>query len=333
MTSVLPGLVNITEIFEPVAADMAVVEKRLGANLIDDNPFVDELLNQVFRAGGKRIRPGLVLLCHHATATGGEDGDVDEDAVQAKDCEEQPAAEAWITAERRANGMDSGKSKSAERLWKTPRYITLAVLTELIHSASLVHDDVIDGAQIRRGHQTVHGKWNERVAVLLGDLLFAQASICLSQLQNPQIVGIYGRVLGDLCAGEIRQLRQQYVLNVDWEIYIHKSYCKTASLFSAGCRSAAILNKSSDEIVRQLTGYGKNLGICFQIVDDLLDLTGTADNLGKKTGGDLAHGIVTAPALIVLERGDKPAEQLAGFRLLLQASAISRCAARQHLRL
>lgn len=275
---------NITEVFEPVAADMAVVEKHLCTNLIDDNMFVDELLGQVFRAGGKRIRPGLVLLCHHATAPDGYDNN-GEDAAQA--------------AERLCNNDD------------VPRYIILAVLTELIHSASLVHDDVIDGAQIRRGQQTVHNKWNERVAVLLGDLLFAQASICLSQLQSPKIVGIYGRVLGDLCAGEIRQLRQQYVLDIDWEAYTHKSYCKTASLFSAGCRSAAILNESSDEIIGQLEEYGKNLGICFQIVDDLLDFTGNTDTLGKKAGGDLEHGILTAPALIVLERRDKPALQLA----------------------
>jgi all-trans-nonaprenyl-diphosphate synthase len=263
---------DLSAVLEPISQDMAVLTQRLSSNLIDDNPFIDELLDQVFRAGGKRIRPGLVLLCHRAT------------------CKE-----------------DSNSTDAVEQ----QLHITLAALTELIHTASLVHDDVIDRADVRRGQTTVHTQWSEKIAVLLGDLLFAQASVCLSQLESPQIVGIYGRVLGDLCAGEIRQMRQQYSLDVNWESYIHKSYCKTASLFSAGCRSAAILNNCSAEIIQQLAEYGKNLGICFQITDDLLDVTGNSDVLGKKTGGDLAQGIITAPALAVLERKDEPANKLA----------------------
>jgi all-trans-nonaprenyl-diphosphate synthase len=268
------GLGDLTAVLEPVASDMERLEKRLASNLIDDNPFIDELLAQVFRAGGKRIRPGLALLCHRATY---KEGNLNANA----------------------NPNDA--------------HITLAALTELIHTASLVHDDVIDHADTRRGQQTVHHKWNEKIAVLLGDLLFAQASICLAQLQSPEIVGIYGRVLGDLCAGEIRQLRQQYQLELSWDDYIHKSYCKTASLFSAGCKSAAILNDCPNEVIQQLAEYGKNLGICFQIIDDLLDVIGSSDAMGKETGGDLAQGIITAPVLAVLQRKDTAADKLAGL--------------------
>lgn len=265
-TSEIATTFELSTLLEPIVPEMKLVEQWLQSNLVDDSPFVASLLSQVFKSGGKRIRPGLVLLSSRATAPGF--GDLG------------------------------------------PRHIILAVLTELIHTASLVHDDVIDRASLRRGQETVNRKWNDKLAVLVGDLLFAQASICLARLMNPVIVGIYGQVLGDLCAGEIKQMNQQFVCQVDWDAYIHKSVCKTASLFSAGCHSGPILNLSGDEVVGAMKDYGTNLGICFQIVDDLLDVTATSTELGKPAGGDLAQGILTAPALFVLERKDEAASRL-----------------------
>jgi geranylgeranyl pyrophosphate synthase len=198
--------------------------------------------------------------------------------------------------------------------------IILSVLTELIHTASLVHDDVIDQANLRRGKETVNRKWNDKLAVLVGDLLFAQASICLAKLQSPTIVGIYGQVLGDLCAGELAQMQQKYLCTVNWDNYIRKSVCKTASLFAAGCKSAAILNNQSDRVVTAMSDYGLNLGICFQIIDDLLDVTSSESKLGKPAGSDLANGVITAPALFVLERKDQAAKNL---EKLITSRAIS----------
>ncbi|HEY9712977.1 MAG TPA: polyprenyl synthetase family protein, partial [Chroococcales cyanobacterium] len=163
----------LSELLDPVKDDLVVVEQWLNTNLVDDTPFVGELLAQIFQAGGKRIRPAVTLLASRATLKEGAD---------------------------------------FSRL-----HIILAVLTELIHTASLVHDDVIDKASLRRGRETINKKWNDRLAVLLGDLLFAQASICLARIMNPVIVGIYGQVLGDLCAGEIRQMRGQFSTRVDWD--------------------------------------------------------------------------------------------------------------------
>jgi all-trans-nonaprenyl-diphosphate synthase len=189
-------------------------------------------------------------------------------------------------------------------------HIILAVLTELIHTASLVHDDVIDKATLRRGQETINKKWNERLAVLMGDLLFAQASVCLSRIMNPIVVGIYGQVLGDLCSGEIRQMQQQFSTSINFDSYIRKSIGKTASLFGACSHSGAILNGANDEVVESLKQYGLNLGLCFQIVDDLLDVSGTSFELGKQAGSDLSGGVITAPALFVLERGDAVAKRL-----------------------
>jgi all-trans-nonaprenyl-diphosphate synthase len=279
LSSATPNLssaIDLMAILQPVAADIATAEELLETNMIDDNPFVADLLGQIFQAGGKRIRPAITLLASRATLAPGSD---------------------------------------FSRL-----HIILAVLTELIHTASLVHDDVIDKASTRRGQETVNRRWNDRVAVLLGDLLFAQASICLARIMNPVIVGIYGQVLGDLCAGEIGQMRQQFNTEVDWDGYIRKSVCKTASLFGAGSHSGAILNGSDNDTVAALKEYGIGLGICFQIMDDLLDVTASAKALGKPAGGDLAGGLITAPAIFILERGDANATKL---RQLIQTRAVS----------
>jgi all-trans-nonaprenyl-diphosphate synthase len=266
LSATVVPVADLATLLEPIREDLETVEKWLNTNLVDDSAFIEELLAQVFKAGGKRIRPALTLLSAHAT----------------KD--------------------------AAEPLSRLQ--IILAVLTELIHTASLVHDDVIDSASLRRGQETVNRKWSDKLAVLTGDLLFAQASVCLARLQNPTIVGIYGQVLGDLCAGEIRQMRQQFVTVVDWQTYTQKSIWKTASLFAAGTHSAPILNGASDEVIASMKEYGLNLGICFQLVDDLLDYSSTTSSLGKSAGNDLSQGVVTAPAMFVLERGDERAKRL-----------------------
>ncbi len=267
---------ELSALFEPVATEFKQVEESLRSNLVDDSPFVATLLSQVFSTGGKRIRPGLVLLSSGATLGAGAKF--------------------------------------------TQNHIILAVLTELIHTASLVHDDVIDKASVRRGQETVNRRWNDKLAVLVGDLLFAQASICLARLQNPAIVGIYGQVLGDLCAGEIKQMNQQFVCQVNWQAYMQKSICKTASLFSAGCHSGPILNLAPAETVEAMRQYGTNLGICFQIVDDLLDVTSSESTLGKPAGSDLAQGILTAPALFVLQQNNAASREL---ETLIKTRAVS----------
>ncbi|MFA7341312.1 MAG: polyprenyl synthetase family protein [Candidatus Obscuribacterales bacterium] len=263
---------DLSSIIQPVAGEMALVEEWLVTNLIDDSPFVGDLLAQIFQAGGKRIRPLISLLGSKASLT---------------------------------DSQDDAAHSEMSRL-----HIILAVLTELIHSASLVHDDVIDAASTRRGKETVNKRFNDKLAVLLGDLLFAQASICLARIMNPVVVGIYGQVLGDLCSGEIGQMRQQFVCRVDWDAYILKSINKTASLIAAGAHSGAILNARPDNVVAGLKDYGVNLGVCFQIVDDLLDVTGSAKQTGKPVGNDLRNGLLTAPALYVLERNDSSSLRL-----------------------
>jgi all-trans-nonaprenyl-diphosphate synthase len=181
-------------------------------------------------------------------------------------------------------------------------HYTLAELTELIHTASLVHDDVLDEAASRRGEQTCHLKWGTKVSIIVGDFLFAQASVKLGELNNTEVVKIYAKVLSDLCTGEIIQAQQRFELNsINWTTYLNKSISKTASLFAAATKSAAILNKQNTEVIEQMHSYGLNLGIAFQLIDDLIDFTSTAEELGKPAMGDLSQGIFTAPTLYALE--------------------------------
>lgn len=202
---------------------------------------------------------------------------------------------------RPALALLSGKLTSPNKQLQ-PKHFKLASLTELIHSASLVHDDVIDDADSRRGQETSHLKWGGKIAVIIGDFLFAQASVKLGELENTRIVKIYADVLASLCIGEITQAQHRFDLNnLNWQNYLDKSYSKTASLFAAATQSAAILNEQNETVVNNLFEYGKNLGLAFQIIDDLIDFTSSAEELGKPAMGDLLQGILTAPVLYALE--------------------------------
>ena len=198
----------------------------------------------------------------------------------------------------------------------TEKHIILAELTELIHTASLVHDDIIDESKLRRGRETINSLWNDKVSVITGDFLFAEASIRLGELENTTIVKIYAKVLSDLCDGEIDQFASRFNTNITWDYYIQKSNTKTASLFAACCKSAAILNKQSEHVIEQANLFGKYLGIAFQIIDDTLDFTSNAKEIGKEVGSDLSQGTITAPTIYALHSNDERSKQL---KLLIES--------------
>ncbi len=190
------------------------------------------------------------------------------------------------------------------------KHIILAELTELIHTASLIHDDIIDEANLRRGKETINHIWNDKISVITGDFLFAEASVRLGLLENTEIVKIYANVLSCLCSGEIDQYAMRFNTSISWDYYLQKSYSKTASLFSAACKSAVLLNNEPEEIMLKAENYGRYLGIAFQIIDDTLDFTKSTKETGKEVGSDLKQGIITAPTLYALESSDERSKQL-----------------------
>ncbi|MDY6940077.1 MAG: solanesyl diphosphate synthase [Cyanobacteriota bacterium] len=183
----------------------------------------------------------------------------------------------------------------------TERHRRLAEITEMIHTASLVHDDIVDESQVRRGLPTVHSVFGNRVAVLAGDFLFAQSSWYLANLDSLAVVKLLSEVIKDFAEGEIRQGLSQYDADLSIEAYLDKSYYKTASLIANSSKAAGILSGVDDELAQDLYDYGRHLGLAFQIVDDILDYTSSTETLGKPAFADLRSGNLTAPVLYALE--------------------------------
>nr|YP_009294024.1 prenyl transferase [Hildenbrandia rubra]AOM67266.1 prenyl transferase [Hildenbrandia rubra] len=184
----------------------------------------------------------------------------------------------------------------------------LAEITEIIHTASLVHDDVLDDCTTRRGVNSVHSTFNTKVAVLAGDFLFAQSSWYLANLENLEAVKIISKVIIDFAEGEIQQNLTQFDLTISTSDYIEKSFYKTASLIAASCKATAVISNTSKNMQNNFYSYGKHLGLAFQIIDDILDIVGSSKSLGKPAGSDLRNGNLTAPILFALE--EQPELQL-----------------------
>lgn len=185
-----------------------------------------------------------------------------------------------------------------------PSQRRLAEITELIHTASLLHDDVIDHSVSRRGAPSANLEFGNKMAVLAGDFLLGRASVALARLRNSEVVELLATVIANLVEGEFMQLKNTASdeTNPVWseatlQYYLQKTYLKTASLISKSCRAAALLGGADAATVDAAYAYGKNLGLAFQLVDDMLDYTRSAKELGKPAGADLELGLATAPLL------------------------------------
>ncbi len=249
-------MTSATSLFSPVESDLHLLTETLKRLVGARHPILYAAAEHLFGAGGKRVRPAIVLLISRATMPGQD---------------------------------------------ITPKHRRLAEITEMIHTASLVHDDVVDEAEVRRGVPTVHSSFSNRIAVLAGDFLFAQSSWHLANLDNLDVVKLLSEVIMDLAEGEIQQGLNRFDSEITIDTYLDKSYYKTASLMANSSKSAGILSGASSEVSTHLYHYGRHLGLAFQIVDDILDFTASSDTLGKPSCSDLKSGNLTAPAIYALE--------------------------------
>lgn len=249
-------MTSATSLFSPVEADLSLLTENLKNLVGARHPILYAAAEHLFGAGGKRIRPAIVLLLARATCPGSE---------------------------------------------LTTKHRRLAEITEMIHTASLVHDDVVDESAVRRGVPTVHSHFGNRVAVLAGDFLFAQSSWYLANLDNLTVVKLLSQVIMDLAEGEIQQGLNRFDTSLSIEAYLEKSYCKTASLIANSAKAAGVLSGVDEALTDDLYSYGRNLGLAFQIVDDILDFTSSTETLGKPACSDLLTGNLTAPVLYALE--------------------------------
>lgn len=180
----------------------------------------------------------------------------------------------------------------------------LAEIVELIHTASLLHDDVIDHADTRRGQPSANAFSGNKLSVLAGDYMFGRASVFLARLREPEVIELMATVMSELVKGELFQLSNtpanplthpDTYLQKSLDYYLQKTYLKTASLVSKSCRAAAVLGGATEEVAEAAYVYGKHMGLAFQLVDDVLDFEASGEELGKPAGADLELGLATAP--------------------------------------
>ena len=182
--------------------------------------------------------------------------------------------------------------------------LNLAQSLELVHTASLVHDDIVDGADVRRNIATINATWSDDVALIVGDYLFAKAYALAAVLPKPEVIAIVAQTVFALCDGELAEVASDPALPTE-AAYFERIELKTASLYAACCQGAALLTDAAPEHVAALGRYGTSLGLAFQITDDVLDLVGDEAELGKLVGRDVVEGMPTLPMIYaVAERGD-----------------------------
>ncbi|MDA8400448.1 MAG: polyprenyl synthetase family protein [Actinomycetota bacterium] len=235
-----------------VEEDLARLERRLAEEVRVGDPFLDEVTTHLISAGGKRLRPALLV----ASATHGA----------------APASDDTLMG---------------------------AVAVELVHLASLYHDDVMDEAVLRRNVESVNSRWGNLIAIVAGDFLLARSAEIAATL-GAEVAGLLAATLGQLCQGQISEVQTAFQPNRTEEAYLATIAGKTAALMATACRIGALTASLDRANVDALTNFGRHFGMVFQIRDDIMDVIGSPEELGKPAGQDLAEGIYTLPVLRAL---------------------------------
>ncbi|MFH1639996.1 MAG: polyprenyl synthetase family protein [Chloroflexota bacterium] len=259
---------ELSNIYQPIQKDLTKVEDMIHSlckadlDWLNDDMAdglrkggrVDELLAHILSAGGKRLRPSLVLL----------------------------------SASFYDNNLE--------------HIIPMAAAIEILHIATLVHDDAIDNSALRHGRPTVNSLWGDNTAILMGDYLLAKAGELAVSTGSRQVVKRLYQTLMTITSGELSQAFSAFHIGKSRAYYMQRISSKTASLISLATECGAILSHAPAKAVGALKDYGFNIGIAFQIIDDILDYTGTTEEMGKPVGSDLNEGTITLPVLLLLEK-------------------------------
>jgi heptaprenyl diphosphate synthase len=198
---------------------------------------------------------------------------------------------------RTALTLLSGKMKT----YRFDKLLPLSVAFEMVHLATLIHDDIVDNAKTRRGNPTVNALWGDNIAILLGDYYFAKTAGLIADINDNRIDHLFSDTVATVCEGTILEMMTAGRIDLTVESYYEKISHKTACLIAACCKGGAIVSHASDEEIELLTDYGMNLGIAFQIIDDVLDYTEDQATTGKPAGNDLRQGMVTLPLIYALQ--------------------------------
>lgn len=187
---------------------------------------------------------------------------------------------------------------------------SLAVILELIHIATLVHDDIMDGAELRRGQPTLHAKWGNSISVLIGDLLFSHALKMAASFSKADVCRRISDAVIEVCSGEILQTQRRFDLGLKIDDYYRMVQMKTGALFASACELSALLNDADQSTVEVFKNYGNSIGTAYQILDDCVDLVGSQEKIGKTLGTDLNGGKFTLPILMLLQSASEKEREL-----------------------
>ena len=248
---------QLVSFYEPVQGRLDRVSASLREMAERKHPFLAELLEHVFAAPGKNIRPAITLL---------------------------------------ASNFHPHDERVTEKM---------AAGVELLHIASLIHDDTVDESSLRRGMATISNLWGASAAVLAGDYIFAASATLVCDTGNIRVIRRFAETIMELSSGELREMSEARNPHQTLDGYLTRIYDKTASLFMTAGESGAILSGAPERQVEAMRAYGYNLGMAFQVVDDILDFDGTEEEIGKPIGSDLANGVVTLPTLVAMESGER----------------------------
>jgi len=305
--------------FKMVEKELKPFSDSISELVSSDQPLLSMAAKHFFeKRHGKRFRPTIVQLVAKAVAAtepeavyenvmdnNTEGGDVangksNGDKTHSSNYNEVGGVSGWEWSGASNIDMEGGvnpKNHKGSEVWR--KQAQLGQIVEMIHVASLIHDDVLDEADTRRGGESVHKLYSNKVAVLAGDYLLARASVLLARLENTAVVQIMATALESLVAGEVMQLKSPPKTLLQIEQYLRKSYYKTASLICYACRSTALLGGHAygSTVATACEEFGFHLGLAFQIQDDILDFTAAENVLGKPALADMDLGLSTAPIL------------------------------------
>ncbi len=195
--------------------------------------------------------------------------------------------------------------------YKGDQQVTLATVIEFIHTATLLHDDVVDGSMLRRGNATANNKWGNEAAVLVGDFLYSRAFQLMVTTKNVEVLRIIANATNTIAEGEVLQLLNQHNPETTEKNYLHIIRCKTAKLFEAAAEVGAVLANTTPHIQQALAQYGLHIGTAYQLIDDLLDYRADSEEFGKLLGNDLAEGKPTMPLIYLIQYGSPEQKALA----------------------
>jgi octaprenyl-diphosphate synthase len=253
MTAVLPPPLYQSLVQADMQAVDAVIEQRLDSSV----PLVGQVSTYIITAGGKRLRPVLLLLMCGAIG------------------------------------------------YKEPNRLAMAAVVEFIHTATLLHDDVVDESTLRRGRPTANESFGNPASVLVGDFLYSRAFQMMVETDNMRVLATLAEATNVIAEGEVMQLMNMHDASLTPEAYLHVIESKTAKLFEASSRLAAILSGADAAIEQACAAYGAALGTAFQLIDDVLDYAGDAAEMGKNLGDDLREGKTTLPLIFAMQRAEQ----------------------------